>query len=221
MTQLDRDRPLLLKLNRKKSIFGLWTIDESLEKLRHDFNIALQEEKENLKKFKNPNRQIEWMSTRLLTYELLDKKVIIDYNEFGKPSLRNDKRQISISHTDGMVAVQTGSKYAGVDVEKISGRVAKIAHKFLSPTELKAIDIKNQLLHMYAYWGAKETIYKIYGRKALDFKKSIRIEPFKIEKEGKIIAHLKKEKITSVFHLDYFVYDASNGNKYMVVKYCE
>lgn len=210
--------PLSLKLNINKSIFGLWTIDESLEKLRQDFNIALQEEKEHLKKFKNPNRQIEWMVTRLLTYKLLEKKVIIDYDEFGKPSLRNDNRQISISHTDGMVAVQISNQHTGVDVEKISGRVAKIAHKFLSPTELKAIDIKNQLLHMYAYWGAKETIYKIYGRKGLDFKENIRIEPFKIEKEGTIIAHLKKEK-TSVFHLDYFVYRAINGNKYMVVKH--
>ena len=160
------------------------------------------------------------MATRLLTYELLDEKVIIDYNEFGKPSLRNDKRQISISHTQGMVAVQIGNKYAGVDVEKISGRVAKIAHKFLSPTELKAIDIKNQLLHMYAYWGAKETIYKIYGRRRLDFKENIKIEPFKIETKGSIKANLKIED-TIPFNLEYFVYEAANRNKYMVVRYCE
>ncbi|MEN8119964.1 MAG: 4'-phosphopantetheinyl transferase superfamily protein [Bacteroidota bacterium] len=209
--------PLSLKLLNDDCIFGMWCTNELLEELQQDFDSAPLEEKVQLKKFKNPNRQIEWMATRLLTYELLEKKVIIDYDEFGKPSLRNDNRQISISHTDGMVAVQISNQPTGVDVEKISGRVAKIAHKFLSPTEQKAIDIKNQLLHMYAYWGAKETIYKIHGRKGLDFKENIRIEPFKIEKEGTIIAHLKKEK-TSVFHLNYFVYDASNGNKYMVVK---
>ncbi len=212
--------PLSLKLEINKSIFGLWTIDESLGELKQDFNIALQEEKENLKKFKNPSRQIEWMATRMLTYELLDEKVIIDYNKFGKPSLRNDKRQISISHTQGMVAVQIGNKYAGVDVERISGRVAKIAHKFLSPTELKAIDIKNQLLHMYAYWGAKETIYKIYGRKRLDFKENIKIDPFKIETKGSIKANLKIEHTIS-FNLEYFVYEAPDRNKYMVVRYCE
>ena len=160
------------------------------------------------------------MSSSTLTYELIEKKVIIEYDEFGKPSLRNDDRQISISHTDGMVAVQISNQPTGVDVEKISGRVAKIAHKFLSPTELKAIDIKNQLLHMYAYWGAKETIYKIYGRKRLDFKKDIRIEPFKIEKKGSIKANLKTKEAIS-FNLDYFIYNAPNQNKYMVVKFCE
>lgn len=212
--------PLSLKLNKDNCIFGIWTINESQEKLRQDFNTAPQEEKEHLKKFKNPNRQIEWIVTRLLIYELLEKKVIIDYDEFGKPFLRNDNRQISISHTGEMVAVQIGNQNVGVDVEKISGRVAKIAHKFLSPTELDSIDLKNQMLHMYAYWGAKETIYKIYGNKRLDFKQNIRIKAFKIEKEGTIKANLKTEETIS-FDLDYFVYDAPNGNKYMVVKYCE
>ena len=210
--------PLSLKLNVNKSIFGLWIIDESLEKLKQNFNIAQQEEIENLKKFKNPNRQIEWMATRLLAYELLNKKVIIDYDEFGKPSLRNDYRQVSISHTRGLVAVQIGSKYAGIDVEKVSERIAKIAHKFLNSTELKDIDIKNQLLHMYAYWGAKETVYKIHGRKNLDFKQNIKIEPFKIGNKGSIKANLKIEDPIS-FDLDYFVYDTPNENKYMVVKF--
>jgi len=212
--------PLIIKLNKNKCVFGLWMINETIEKLSQDFDSAPHEEIKNIKKFKNPNRQIEWMATRLLIYELLDEKVIIDYDEFGKPFLRNDNRQISISHTSGMVAVQIGEKQAGVDVERISERVAKVAHKFLSPTELEAISINNQLLHMYAYWGAKETVYKIYGRKNLDFKKNIKIEPFKIETEGVIIAYLKTEEIIS-YNLDYFVYDMPDGSKYMVVKFCE
>ena len=211
--------PISLKQQNNSCIFGLWTVNETHEELLELFKSAPREEFEQLAKFKNPNRQIERMVTRLLTYELLDKQVIIDYDEHGKPHLRNDKRQISVSHTSGMVAVQIGNTYAGVDVEKISGRVAKVAHKFLSPTELDSININKQMLHMYAFWGAKETIYKIHGRKKLDFKKNIKIEAFDIEEKGIIKANLSLEKNT-LFVLDYFVHNADEENKYMVVKCC-
>ena len=212
--------PLSLKSHTNKNLFGLWEVKESLENLLQDFNDAPQEEKENLKKFKNPNRQIEWIATRLLIYELLGKKVIIDYDDFSKPSIRDDDRQISISHTKGMIAVQVNSGPAGIDVELISGRVVKIAHKFLSPIELDSIDLNQQMLHMYAYWGAKETIYKIYGKKKLDFKKHIQIEAFKIEKKGVLKANLKTGKVIS-YTLDYFIYNKNEENIYMIVKFSE
>jgi len=211
--------PISLKEHNKDCIFGLWKITESYEELLRSFKSAPEEEVEQLVKFKNPNRQIERIVTRLLTYDLLGKQVIIDYDENGKPLLRDDKRQISISHTSGMVAVVIGNKFAGVDVEKISGRVAKIAHKFLSPTELDSLDISNQMLHMYAFWGAKETIYKIHGRKMLDFKKNIKIEAFDIKEKGVIKANLKLEE-DAMFELDYFIYNVDEKNKYMLVKCC-
>jgi phosphopantetheinyl transferase len=211
--------PISLKEQNQDCIFGLWTITETHEELLRAFKSVPDEEVERLVKFKNPNRQIERIVTRLLIYELLGKQVIIDYDENGKPLLRDDKRQISISHTSGMVAVVIGNKFAGVDVEKISGRVAKIAHKFLSPTELDSIDISNQMLHMYAFWSAKETIYKIYGRKKLDFKDNIKIEAFDIKDKGTIKANLQTDE-SELFELDYFIYDVDDKNKYMLVKCC-
>lgn len=211
--------PIILKQQDKNCIFGLWELSESHEELLRDFESAPREEFEKLSIFKNPNRQIERMVTRLLTYGLLGKQLVIDYDEHGKPNLRGDDRQISISHTKGMIAVLIGQNYAGIDVERISGRVAKIAHKFLSPTELESIDIRNQMLHMYAFWGAKEAIYKIHGRKKLDFKKNIKIEAFDIEEKGIIKANLSLTE-DSLFALDYFVYNLDDENKYMVVKCC-
>ena len=207
--------PLSLKLNNENYTFGLWTVNESIEELKKYFEDAPSEEQENLKKFKNPSRQIEWMATRKLIYELLNKKVIIDYDEFGKPSIRNSDKQISISHTKGLVAVQISEEIAGVDVELVSERVAKIAHKFLNTPELSSLDLNNQMLHMYAHWCAKETVYKIYGKKRLDFKKNIIIEAFKIENEGYIKAKLQTKEV-KIYNLKYFVYEADNNN-YMVV----
>ncbi len=211
---------ILLKQEKNQCLFALWCIDETEEELFRFFSSAPQEEIEALNSFKNPLKRMERMASRLLIYELLGKKVIIGYDEYSKPFIQDDTRSISISHTKGMVAVQIGGGSAGIDIEHISDRVAKIAHKFLSASELEGIDLDKQMLHMYAFWCAKETVYKIYGKKRLDFKKHIRIEPFNIEKEGIIKANLNKSG-EQHFLLNYFIYELNDKNKYMIVKYCQ
>ncbi len=211
---------LLLKQEKKQCLFALWVIEESEEELSQLFSSAPREEIEALKKFKNPQKRIERMAARLLIYELLGKKVLVDYDEYGKPFIVGDNRSLSISHTKGMLAVQIAEQKAGVDIEYISDRVAKIAHKFLSAPELDTIDLKQQMMHMYAFWCAKETVYKIYGKKRLDFKKHIHIKPFDIEKKGFIKASLSKVE-EQEFLLDYFIYELNEQDKYMIVKHCQ
>ncbi|MCF6241273.1 MAG: 4'-phosphopantetheinyl transferase superfamily protein [Bacteroidales bacterium] len=212
---------ILLKEEKNQCIFALWAIEETEEELFRLFlSSAPQKEIDALNNFKNPVRRIERMASRQLIYELLGKKPPIGYDEFGKPFIHGDKRSISISHTKGMLAVQIGNYNAGIDIEYISDRVAKVAHKFLSAPELDTIDIKQQMLHMYAFWCAKETVYKIYGKKRLDFKKHIHIEPFSIEQEGVIKASLNKADKQD-FLLDYFIYELNEQDKYMIVKYCQ
>jgi phosphopantetheinyl transferase len=211
---------VLLKQEKNQCLFALWVIDETEEELFCRFSSAPQEEIEALNQFKNPVKRIERMASRLLIYELLGKKVIIAYDEYNKPFIQGDTRSISISHTKGMVAVQIGNSSVGVDIEHISDRVANIAHKFLSVSELKGINLDKQMLHMYAFWCAKETVYKIYGKRRLDFKEHIHIAPFNIEKEGIIKASLNKLG-KQHFLLRYFIYELNNKDKYMIVKYCQ
>ncbi len=211
---------VLLKQEKNQCLFALWVIEESEEELSKLFSSAPEEEIEALNNFKNPHKRMERMAARLLIYELLGKKVLIDYDEYGKPFIVGDKRSLSISHTKGMLAVQIAKEKAGVDIEYISDRVAKIAHKFLSAPELDTIDLQQQMLHMYAFWCAKETVYKIYGKKRLDFKKHIHIEPFNIEQKGVIKAGLSKAGKQD-FLLDYFIYELNEQDKYMIVKYCQ
>ncbi len=211
---------VLLKQKNKHCLFALWLIEETEEQLFRLFSSAPEEEIEALNNFKNPLKRVERMATRLLIYDLLGKKVLIDYDEFGKPFIQGDERSISISHTKGMLAVLIAEKMAGVDIEHMSGRVANIAHKFLSTPEFNTIDLNQQMMHMYAFWCAKETVYKIYGKKRLDFKKHIHIKPFDIEKKGFIKASLSKVE-EQEFLLDYFIYELNEQDKYMIVKYCQ
>ncbi len=210
---------IILKKTENNSLFGLWKIDETEEELLQKFSLAPLAEQDRLNAFKNINKRIERIAARLLIYDLLGKPVIIEYDDYGKPFIKGDERSISISHTTGMIAVQICPHNAGIDIEKISERIAKIAHKFLNPTELNQIDLNNQLLHTYAHWCAKETVYKIYGKKRLDFKEHIYVEPFNIKNTGNISVSLKKQTKES-FLLDYFIFE-DDSDKYMIVKYCQ
>ena len=44
--------------------------------------------------------------------------------------------------------------------------------------ELESLKEETRLEHLHVYWGAKEALYKAYGRRELDFRKHIHIEPF-------------------------------------------
>ena len=44
---------------------------------------------------------------------------------------------------------------------------------------MKSLQPKTRMEHLSVYWGAKEALYKAYGRKKLEFKQHILVEPFK------------------------------------------
>jgi len=199
---------------------ALWNINEDFNVLYKSFtNIAPKEEITKANKFKFEKRKQEWIATRLLVYEICGKYKIIEYDKYGKPNIEGTN--ISISHTKDLVAVIIGDKDVGVDVEKVSERIIRIAPKFLYPTEISEIDINNQLLQFHAYWCAKETIYKIYGKKRVDFKNNIKIKPLKIENKGKIIGKIILDNYKEEYQLSYFIHKEENiSEDFVVVYYC-
>ncbi|NJO88919.1 MAG: hypothetical protein HC831_08150 [Chloroflexia bacterium] len=165
--------PLCYKIDSDNFSLGLWELSEDEEQLLNKFSaIAPREELLKAKRFKYQARKLEWIATRLLMYELLNRVVSIDYDENGKPIINNGERSISISHTKGIVAVIVTNNMAGIDIEMQSDRVLRIENKFISGTRKKIRLLKktkrNDLL---TYWSGKETLYKIHGGKGLDFKK--------------------------------------------------
>ena len=209
---------LIKKINNSK--FALWVLNEDFNTLYKKFSvIAPKEDIIKVEKFKFEKRKQEWIAARLLVYEICGKYKIIKYDEYGKPHIEGTK--ISISHTKGLVAVIIGDKDVGIDVEKVSERIIRIAPKFLYPTEINSIDLNNQLLQFHAYWCAKETIYKIYGEKAVDFKSNIKIEAFKIKDKGIITGNIKLKDFNKKYELNYFIHKENNiAENYIVVYYC-
>ena len=194
-----------------KRQIGLWHITEEFSFLLK----KLPKEAEKVNTFGSLRRRKEWLCVRLLSAEILQKKnVEIFYNLHKKPYLKNEDYQISISHSLEYVAIILHEKkQVGIDIERIHPRIEKIKHKFLTEKEQQLLELKYQQEMLIAFWSAKETIYKWYSKKEVDFKKHLHIlniVPKKSEKpltSGHIQAIFAKGNLKKQLKIDYFKID--------------
>ena len=196
--------PLIKKIKIETGIIGIWEISEQPK----DFpNLQLDnEELTKLNQYKQPKRKIEFLATRALLHELTGQHLIIEYLPDGKPYLKNNSKEISISHSRNVVAIILNNLPVGIDVEEEDREIYKIATKFLSEYELDCIDkSNNKERSLVLYWCAKEAIFKVTPTQNIDFKKQIIIKPFEIFNEGiinaklKLVAHVENIKLHYIF----------------------
>ena len=188
---------------------GIWEITESLSELLKIYGeFPLSEE---LEKFKNEVRKKQGLSVRTLLKELCKIKKLqfngLGKDDFNKPFPKGQKYHLSISHTDKYaVAIINEKEAVGIDIEAVSTKVEKIKHKFLSEKELQKT--ANNLEEMAVYWSAKESLYKLYGKKKVLFNKELFIEKEKQQSNftGKILkADLQKTVRMQWQFIDSFV----------------
>ncbi len=151
-------------------------------------------------------REIETLGKNYLLAHLTSDTAQLVYDDKGKPYLANDSRHISISHShDKLVIIVNKTEETGVDIELIRSKVIKIKHKYLSETELMdaGIDVEKLLI----YWAAKETLYKIYGLKEVDFIKNLHLESFIKQTTGKLLGYINLPNFNASFELNYQLLD--------------
>ena len=161
----------------------IWKIEESISKLQE--GIVLSENSTTrLNSMKSQLHQRGFLSIRHLLKEVGYTDTDLIYDEFGKPHLKNGKF-ISITHSFTFTAIIVSDKFhVGVDIEKQRDKILKIAHKFTPFEEYKTIANVDALISkLTIVWGAKESLYKIYGKKKLLFLHHIYIEDFKFADE--------------------------------------
>ena len=190
----------------------VWKIEESLEDLT--VGIELTElSKKRVEIMKSVLHQQGFMSIRQLLKQVGYVDADVFYDEFGKPHLK-DKNYLSISHSFTFTAIIISEKKpVGIDVEKQRDKIVKIAHKFTPIEEYNTIANHEALVSkLTIVWGAKESLYKIYGKKKLQFIHHIYIEDFSfidtkttgvIKYEGHVSTHnihfLEFEGFTCVY----------------------
>ena len=161
----------------------IWKIEESISKLQE--GIVLSENSTTrLNSMKSQLHQRGFLSIRHLLKEVGYSDADLIYDEFGKPHLKNGKF-ISITHSFTFTAIIVSDKFhVGIDIEKQREKILKIAHKFTPFEEYKTIANVDALISkLTIVWGAKESLYKIYGKKKLLFLHHIYIEDFKFADE--------------------------------------
>ena len=148
-------------------------------------------------------REIETLGKQYLISKLLDREAVqIIYDSKGKPHLAGDTRHISLSHSHGKLAIIVNDhEPTGIDIELIRNKVLRIRHKFLSPAELAETgdDVEKLLI----YWAAKESLYKIYGLKEVDFITHLFVKPFNKHNLGTITGEINLPAFKKAFELNY------------------
>jgi len=152
---------------------GVWKIEESENALRELVSDKVLG-KSIAPQTNNEIKLKQWLATRCLLSSFFKDAEIV-YDSFGKPSLDNGWF-ISISHSNEYVTIIVNKKNdCGIDIEKVSSKVERIKHKFLSENDLKVVKTKEELT---LYWGAKEALYKCYGKKEVLFIENLFIEGY-------------------------------------------
>lgn len=181
----------------------VWKIEESLTDLLSDIQLT-QDSESRIYSMRSEIHQKGHASVRQLLKVAGYSDTDLIYDGFGKPHLV-DGNFISISHSFSFSGIIiSAEKPVGIDIEKQRDKIVNIAHKFTSLEDYKNITNRHTLISkLTIVWGAKESLYKIYGKKKLLFLHHIHIRDFEIT-AGQTIGEICYEETIST-HIIYFL----------------
>jgi 4'-phosphopantetheinyl transferase len=160
---------------RENTSLLVWKVTEDPETLKNYTRYIIDEQTQS------PKTTLHWLASRaaLAFYFGPEKtvKIIKDHN--NKPSMEVDGEHyfLSITHSNHYAAVLfSKTLHVSLDLEKIDMRVERVSRKFVNSAENEMLlSSLNQTLSLTTIWSAKETLYKFYGQKELDFKQHMTV----------------------------------------------
>lgn len=145
-------------------------MEESEEQLRAMCDLC-DEDLCRIDNCKAPKRRIELLSVRALL-KAVGINQTIHYND-SKPYL--DNGYISISHSPDIAAIiYSPDNPVGIDIEKISPRIQRIATRAFSDDEIAAAN--GDLEKLTILWNCKECVFKLADDEGIDFREMISIQ---------------------------------------------
>lgn len=202
---------IIKSFQSEHSNIGIWHIREEEAFLRSRLHLTAEQDKYilNIKGF----RRIQWLAGRNLLSEMLGVAPDWDYDQFGKPHLKDSLYFFSISHSMKRVAVMLSEEICGIDIQHIVTRIVSLKQRFCNREELDSLSNENITEQLHLIWGAKEALYKAYGRRKVDFRDNMTVELENYTpKRGRIKAFFNKEDFKAVFNVNY-----ENDDEFMLV----
>jgi len=197
----------ILKFDKisNKANWCIWEITETVDELKHRV-ILSKSGIDELLHISHPIKIKERLASRLCVQELV-RNFGWEYHgmykdDHNKPHLIDNDGHISISHSYPFaVAVIHKKLPVGIDIEKPVDKLVKIAHRFLNDDEFE--NAGQDLHKLCVYWTGKEAIYKLNGKKGLNFKRNIKIYPFELKKRDVIRSEFLLEDKAVKLALEY------------------
>jgi phosphopantetheinyl transferase len=183
----------------------IWKIEESLKFLENGVELT-NYCRDRYDGMKSEIHKKGFMSIRHLLKAFGYTDFDLSYDEKGKPHLKDDKH-ISITHSFEFTAVIVSDKKVGIDIEKQRDKIKLIAPKFTPIEEYKALgDGEDLIRKLTIVWGAKESLYKLYGKRGLLFLHDIFVEDFNIS-EQKTTARVTHDQIVTYYTLNFLEFE--------------
>ncbi|MFN3784382.1 MAG: 4'-phosphopantetheinyl transferase family protein [Spirosomataceae bacterium] len=169
----------------EQTVIYIWEITETVEELEQLTSLPYVRSHTPISE-KSQKEQIA--ARALLSHacnELSLQVTDIQKDEFGKPWLVGSDWHFSVSHTERFIAIVLDAKDAvGIDLEKPSPKVTKVLARICSEQEIQSV--KDSTFEHCLLWSAKEALYKLYGKRKVDFKKHLKITRHETTWTGKI-----------------------------------
>lgn len=184
----------------------VWELTESLEFFKD--RVAYNEER--LESIKVEEKKREYLAGKFVlekAAELQGMKYIgCQKDEHGKPFLVAGEYEISLTHTSDYIGVVfcEGSP-VGIDIERPRDQIFRVLPRLYTPDELQAVgDDKDKAT---VYWSAKEALYKLYGKRSVDFRKNLFLHetPNGLEATIKLKDHFSQHKFYIERLREYFL----------------
>lgn len=184
-----------------ESLF-LWDISESEEELKTLYCA----DGSSLPAIQDSARLKHFLASRMLVRRVFPGQVL-NKDVFGKPYIRGFSGDISLSHSGDLAGLLVSTKGScGLDLEVPGDRILRIAGRFCAPEELDFQEVATFRESLHIIWGAKECMYKAYGRKGIDFRTQLRVSPFVVSDKGTIHGTLTLAEVVQHFRISYHYY---------------
>ena len=196
-----------LVLNREfdsSATLVVWEIEDEGQMYRDALNLS-SSELGLLEKMK-PFRQKEWLAKRYVLKQIFDHEVEIVKDKYGKPFIAGHDQYLSISHSHNRLAVILHTSKVGVDIQDRQQKIVRIAPKFILQEQIDRMDKASQVEQMHFFWGAKESMYKAYGKKQIDFKKHLLLDDIDLSMST-MQGRLLKDDINIEYTIHYEILD--------------
>lgn len=172
-----------ITVNKNTSI-AIWKVEETESFLSEGIELT-EHCKSRYNGMKSELHRRAFLSIRHLMalYNYRDKDLY--YDEAGKPHLK-DGNLISITHSHHFTAIIISrTEEVGIDIEKNRDKILRIAHKFTPFEEYRTLANTEAIIRkLTIVWGAKESLYKIYGQQGISFLHHINVADFSFDQNG-------------------------------------